>query len=90
MLRFDWDERKNRANRTKHGIWFEEARSVFDDPRALLSSDPDHSEEEERFILLRASSAGRTFVVVHCHKESEELFRIYLGKKGEQERGEIL
>ncbi len=76
MLRFDWDERKNKANRTKHGIWFEEARTVFDDPRALLSSDPDHSQEEERFILLGASSAGRTLVVVHCYKESEELFRI--------------
>src|SRR6266478_2508084 len=76
MLRFDWDERKNEDNRTKHGIWFEEARTVFDDPRALLSSDPDHSQEEERFILLGASSAGRTLVVVHCYKESEGLFRI--------------
>jgi uncharacterized DUF497 family protein len=81
MLRFDWDERKNRANRKKHGVWFEEALSVFDDPRALLSSDPDHSEEEERFILLGASSAGRTLVVVHCHKESEELFRIISARK---------
>jgi len=81
MLRFDWDERKNKANRKRHGIWFEEARTVFDDPRALLSSDPDHSEEEERFILLGASSAGRTLVVVHCYKESEELFRIISARK---------
>jgi len=76
MLYFDWDERKNRANRKKHGVWFEEARSVLDDPRALLSSDPDHSEEEERFILLGASSAGRTLVVVHCHKESKNYFAL--------------
>jgi uncharacterized DUF497 family protein len=81
MLRFGWDERKNKANRKKHGIWFEEARTVFDDPRALLFSDPDHSEEEERFILLGASSAGRTLVVVHCYKESEELFRIISARK---------
>jgi uncharacterized protein len=72
MLRFGGDERKNKANRKKHGIWFEEARTVFDDPRALLSSDPDHSQEEERFIFLGVSSAGRTLVVVHCYKESEE------------------
>jgi uncharacterized DUF497 family protein len=58
MPRLGWDERKNKANRKKHGIWFEEARTVFDDPRALLFSDPDHSDEEDRFILLGASSEG--------------------------------
>jgi uncharacterized DUF497 family protein len=66
MLRFDWDERKNRGNRIKHGIWFEEARSVFDDSRARLFRDPDHSEGEDRFILLGVSSAARILVVVHC------------------------
>jgi uncharacterized protein len=81
MLRFDWDERKNRANRTKHGVWFEEAQTVFDDTRALLFPDPDHSKEEERFILLGASSVGRTLLVVHCYNESEELFRIISARK---------
>ena len=90
MLRFDWDERKNKANRTKHGVWFEEAQSVFDDPLALLFGDPDHSENEERFILLGASSAGRTLVVVHCYKESDELFRIISARKGEREGGETV
>ena len=89
MLRFDWDERKNRANRKKHGIWFEEARTVFDDPRALLFSDPDHSEEEEPFILLGASSAGRTLVVVHCYKESEELFRIISARKANKKEVKV-
>jgi len=86
MLRFDWDERKNRANRTRHGIWFEEAQSVFDDPRALLFCDPDHSEEEERFIFLGVSFAWRTLVVVHCYKESEELFRIISARKAARRR----
>jgi uncharacterized DUF497 family protein len=81
MLQFDWDERKNRDNRTKHGVWFEEAQSVFDDPRALLFCDPDHSEDEERFILLGVSSVARPFVVVHCYMESEELFRIISARK---------
>jgi uncharacterized DUF497 family protein len=89
MLRFDWDERKNRANRKKHGIWFEEARTVFDDPGALLSSDPDHSESEERFILLGASSAGRTLVVVHCYKESEQLFRIISARKASKKEVKV-
>jgi uncharacterized DUF497 family protein len=81
MLRFDWDERKNRANRTKHGVWFEEAQSVFDDPHARLFRDPEHSEEEERFILLGVSAAARLLVVVHCHRESEEVVRIISARK---------
>src|SRR5438132_1691471 len=60
MLRFDWDEQKNKRNRTKHGVWFEEAQSVFSDPQARLFHDPEHSESEDRFILLGVSSAGRT------------------------------
>jgi|KBSMisStandDraft_5_1062788.scaffolds.fasta_scaffold16402_3 uncharacterized DUF497 family protein len=43
MLRFDWDEQKNKGNRTKHGIWFEEAQSVFGDPHGRLFYDPEHS-----------------------------------------------
>jgi uncharacterized DUF497 family protein len=89
MLRFDWDERKNKANRAKRGVWFEEAQSVFDDPCALLFCDPDHSEEEERFILLGASSAGRILVVVHCYKESEELFRIISARKANKKEVKV-
>jgi uncharacterized DUF497 family protein len=81
MLRFDWDERKNRANRTKHGIWFEEAQSVFDDPRARLFCDPEHSEEEERFILLGMSFAARVLIVVHCYREQEQVVRIISARK---------
>ena len=59
MLRFDWDERKNKSNRIKQGIWFEEAQSVFGDPHGRLFYDPEHSEHEDRFILLGVSSAAR-------------------------------
>jgi uncharacterized protein len=59
MVRFEWNERKNRTNRTKHGIWFEEAQSVFDDPHARLFFDPEHSEEGDRFILLGVIWAAR-------------------------------
>lgn len=81
MLRFDWDERKNRANRTKHGVWFEEALSVFDDPHGRLFYDPDHSQAEDRFILLGTSSAARKLLVVHCYCESESIVRIISVRK---------
>jgi uncharacterized DUF497 family protein len=81
MLQFHWDERKNRGNRKKHGVWFEEAESVFQDPHARLFYDPEHSEEEERFLLLGVSSAERTLVVVHCYGESDALIRIISARK---------
>lgn len=81
MLRFEWDERKNKRNRTKHGIWFEEAQSVFSDPHARLFYDPEHSEGEERFILLGMSSAERMLVVVLCYRESDSRIRIISARK---------
>jgi uncharacterized DUF497 family protein len=76
MLHFDWDESKNRANRKKHGVWFEEARSAFTDPHALLFSDPEHSEDEERVVLLGVTAASRLVVIVHCYRESDTVVRI--------------
>lgn len=81
MLRFVWDENKNRANRAKHGIWFEEAQSVFHDPLGRLFYDPEHSEAEERFLLLGASSAARILIVVHCYKEADSVVRIISARK---------
>jgi uncharacterized protein len=81
MLRFDWDERKNNANRKKHGVWFEEAQSVFNDPHGRLFYDPEHSISEDRFILLGVSSAVRTLVVVHCYRASDSLVRIISARK---------
>jgi len=81
MLRFDWDERKNRRNRTKHGVWFEEAQSVFGDTHARLFYDPEHSVEEDRFLLLGVSSAARILVVVHCYGESDSTIRIISARK---------
>lgn len=81
MLRFDWDERKNKANRAKHGVWFEEAQSVFSDVHARLFDDPEHSEEEDRFLLLGLSSAARPLVVVHCYRDSDFVVRIISARK---------
>jgi uncharacterized DUF497 family protein len=81
MLRFEWDERKNKRNRRKHGIWFEEAQGVFDDPKAILFDDPEHSAGEDRFLLLGFSAVGRILVVVHCYREADSLIRIISARK---------
>ena len=67
-IRFAWDEKKNEINRQKHGISFEEAQTVFYDESALLIDDPDHSEKEERFILLGSSQRANLLVVCHCYR----------------------
>ena len=81
MLRFEWDERKAAANTKKHGVSFEEARSVFVDERAKLIDDPDHSEEEDRFVLLGLSSALRPLLVCHCYRSEGNVVRIISARK---------
>lgn len=86
-LQFEWDEQKNAANRRKHGVSFEEAMSVFSDERALLIDDPEHSDEEDRFILLGISNNLRMLVVCHCYRATDDLIRIISARKatrGEQ------
>ena len=80
-LRFDWDERKASVNLSKHGVSFEEARSAFYDERARLIDDPDHSENEERFILLGLSSTLRLLLVCHCYRSEGNVIRIISARK---------
>ena len=85
-LRFEWDERKAASNRRKHGVSFEEARSVFLDEDALQIPDPEHSDVENRFVMLGLSSHLRTLVVCHCYRENDEVIRIISARKAD--RGE--
>ncbi len=80
-LRFEWDEHKASANARKHGVTFEDARSVFVDERAKLIDDPDHSESEDRFILLGLSSALRLLLVCHCYREKDHVIRIISARR---------
>jgi uncharacterized protein len=75
-MHFEWDEAKSRANENKHGVTFVEAKSVFFEEGALLFDDPDHSEEEQRFLLLGPSALMRVLVVVHCWMEEDGAIRI--------------
>ena len=80
-LRFEWDDRKAATNLKKHGVSFDEARTVFVDERAKLIDDPDHSEDEERFVLLGLSSALRMLLVCHCYRSEGGVIRIISARK---------
>ena len=80
-IEFTWDEQKNRANVRKHKVSFEEARSVFFDENALRFFDPDHSSEEERFIMLGMSFSLRVLVVCHCYREDDAVIRMISARK---------
>jgi uncharacterized DUF497 family protein len=80
-VRFEWDPQKNTDNKKKHGVSFEEAVTVFLDENALLISDPDHSEDEDRFVLLGVSVRLRVLVVCHCYRETAEVIRIISPRK---------
>ena len=67
-MQIEWDPNKANSNLEKHGVPFEEAATAFGDPLSLTIDDPDHSDDEERFILLGQSFAGRLLVVVHAHR----------------------
>ena len=83
-LRFEWDRDKNRINQKKHGVSFEEAKSVFYDDLAIQFWDNDHSNEEERFLLLGRSYKMRILLVVHCYREEESIIRIISARKATQ------
>lgn len=80
-LKFEWDENKNSINKSKHNISFEEAKTVFYDEQALVIDDPDHSELEERFIILGQSNTTKLLVVCHCYRESDTVIRIISARK---------
>ena len=73
---FDWDDKKNEINKKKHGISFEEASTVFFDDNAILFDDPEHSEQEDRFLLLGMSERARVCIVCHCYRQSDTVIRI--------------
>ena len=83
-LRFVWDESKNRANQRKHGVSFEAAQTAFLDESAKVYFDPDHSEAEDRFILLGISFQLRVVVVCHCFREEGALIRIISARKADK------
>ena len=70
-MQFEWDQRKAERNRRKHGITFDEAVTVFADPRELMIDDPDHSIDEDRFVSVGQSALGRLLVVGYTERGSK-------------------
>ena len=80
-IRFVWDEWKNRQNQKKYGVAFEEAESVFFDEKAREFFDQDHSDEEDRFLLVGRSYRLRTLLICHCSREGERMIRIISARR---------
>jgi uncharacterized DUF497 family protein len=77
---FEWDENKNRINIKKHGISFEEAKTVFNDRDSVVLDDEEHSQDEDRFIILGVSKSANLLMVCHCIRE-EDIIRIITARK---------
>ena len=80
-IRFSWDPKKNSTNEKIHKVTFEKARSVFYDENARLMYDPDHSQDEDRFIILGSSNKLRILVVCHSYRENDQVIRIITARK---------
>ena len=81
MVRFEWDELKNRVNIRKHGLSFEDASTVFYDPDAILFDDPSHSIRENRFLIIGITRRAGVCIVSHCYRGKDEVIRIISARK---------
>lgn len=80
-IQFEWDDAKNRENKRKHDVSFEEAQTVFLDENAIRFFDPDHSGDEDRFLMLGISFHLRILVVCHCFRAGDAIIRIVSARK---------
>jgi uncharacterized DUF497 family protein len=83
-VEFEWDERKSRENKRKHKVSFEEAQTVFLDENAIRFFDPDHSQDEDSFLMLGMSFTLRVLVVCHCYREDDSVIRIISARKADK------
>jgi uncharacterized DUF497 family protein len=88
MINFIWDKNKSRLNTNKHKVTFEEAKSVFSDICALIINDIDHSQKEDRFIILGLSVKLRLLVVCHCYNDNDSVVRIISARKASKKEKE--
>lgn len=89
MIFFEWDERKNKQNKKKHGIWFEEAKTVFEDNYARTFYDEEHSEKEDRFLIIGKSCFNNILVVIHCYYKDNQLVRLISTRKATTKEKEV-
>lgn len=75
-IKFTWDENKNEINKKKHGLSFEEAKEVFGDENAILFDDPDHSLDEDRFLIIGSVKSSKICIVSHCYRDNDNVIRL--------------
>ena len=80
-IKFEWDATKASLNKKKHSISFDEAKTVFFDEHARVIYDPEHSDNEERFVILGLSAIARVLVVCHCYRKKDSVIRIISARK---------
>ena len=80
-VKFEWDQKKNEANIRKHKISFEEAKTVLGDEKAAIAHDPDHSEDEDRYIIIGFSANSRLLLICFCEKDGGDTIRIISARK---------
>ncbi len=80
-MKFEWDENKNESNFSKHGVWFEEAQTLWADACALEFFDPDHSDFEDRFIRIGHSSKKRLLLAVFCERITQKKIRLISARR---------
>jgi uncharacterized DUF497 family protein len=88
MIKFEWDAAKATLNKKKHGVYFDEAQSVFYDELALQFFDDESSESEDRFLMLGFSDEARMLIVCHCEREQGSIIRIISARKATKSEGE--
>ena len=88
-MKFEWDENKNEINQRKHGISFDEVTSVFRDAFAIVFDDPDHSENEERFLIIGTSDKRGICLVSHCYRGQDQVIRIISARKATKTESNI-
>lgn len=81
FLTFEWDSNKNKQNQLKHNVSFEEAQSVFYDLDAIVFDDPEHSENEDRFLIVGLTTRARICIVSHCYRSNDSIIRIISARK---------
>jgi hypothetical protein len=79
-MKYEWDDQKNSRNFHKHGVWFEEAQTIWADRLAVEFFDSTHSEKEERFLRIGTSTSARILLVVFCERV-DDVVRIISARK---------
>lgn len=89
-LKFEWDNNKASINKQKHGITFEEASTIFSDENAILFDEPEHSEVEERFLMIGISEQTNMLIVSHCYRGENDIIRIISARKATKKRNKTV